>query len=378
MVGAFKRGFRADTKVLVAMNDSVDFTKENFFEFLQNVVFNYNDKVLSTDFRLSGSIIENFPIFIDLLVENKLAGICDTDENFKLEEGMNLLLLTIADTFKNKVKTNSFDQNEVAALRAQLNQIQNNNVSQQVTVEKKLPDDFKEAYRLFQIQFEKLLTNENQISLFKTHQLNRTVPPSLLWSRFPQPMLPFDKDFVDEQNELISDFQVKNINLCIKYCNKRVTLVNETLAKYKSHYPNEEGIDDKLDKIKGDTERLLKKKFDEDHRVISNYTPCCRKVSQKIQPNDSSFENRNPYKSNQRDKRDRSMNNNSSVRYYNQSKRSRGNNHNNNNSRNNNHNNNNSRNNTSSNIRSRRNYTSTPNRDNRNSNGSQSRSHSRS
>jgi hypothetical protein len=110
MVGAFKRGFRADTKVLVASNNSIDF-KRNFFEFLQNLIFDYNDKVLNKELKLSGSTFENFPIFIDLLVENKPAGICDNDENFKLEEGMNLILLKILDTFKNKIKSINFDQN---------------------------------------------------------------------------------------------------------------------------------------------------------------------------------------------------------------------------------------------------------------------------
>ena len=83
--------------------------KENFFEFLQNLIFDYKDKVLNTELKLSGGTFENFPIFIDLLVENKPAGICDMDENFKLEEGMNLLLLKILETFKNKIKSNNSD-----------------------------------------------------------------------------------------------------------------------------------------------------------------------------------------------------------------------------------------------------------------------------
>ena len=369
MVGSYKRSFKADTKVLVASNNSTDFTKENFFDFLQNIIFDFNEKVLNSDIQMSNQLIENFPVFLDLLATNKLSGVCGTDENFKLEEGVNLLLLTIIDTFNSKVKSSNINQNELEALRIQISQLQqtnNNSVSQQASIEKKLPQDFKEAYRIFQIQFEKLLINENQISLFKTHQLNQTVPPSLLWTRFPQPMLPFNKEFVDEHNKLISDFQLKNIELCIKYCQIRIGVVKETLSKYKNNYPNEENIDTKLDKIKEDTERLLQKKFGEDHRVISNYTPVCRKVSSKINPNDSSFENKNPYK-NQRDKRDRSQHNNSSIRYYNRSnnKKSRGSNHNNNNSRNS----------INSNVRGRNNFSSTPN-NNRHQSNTYSRSNS--
>ena len=120
----------------------------------------------------------------------------------------------------------------------------------------------------------------------------------------------------------------------------------------------------KISRIKEDTEKLLKSRFDEDHRVIANYTPVCRKVASKINQNDSSFENKQLFKNNQREKRDRSQHNNSSIRYYKHSKKSRGSNH-----------NNSSLNNINSNIRDRNNSHSTPNR-NSNSNNSYSRSNS--
>ena len=146
-------------------------------------------------------------------------------------------------------------------------------------------------------------------------------------------MLPFNQDFVTEQNLLISDFQVKNMELCIKYCNIRINLVNETILNYKSHYGNEQDLEIKLTKIKEDTLKKLQKQFDEDHRIISNYTPSCRKVSSKINQNDSSFQQNHPHNSSQRSKRDRSLHNNSNSRYYNHSKKSRGNGRNANNSR---------------------------------------------
>ena len=107
---------------------------------------------------------------MNLLIENKLIGICNTDENFKLEEGTDLVLLTIMDTFNNKVKATTLVDSELESLRSQIKDLQNstNTVKPSSSIEKKLPKDFKDAYRLFQIQFEKLLNNENHIALFNT------------------------------------------------------------------------------------------------------------------------------------------------------------------------------------------------------------------
>jgi hypothetical protein len=174
-----------------------------------------------------------------------------------------------------------------------------------------------------------------------------------------------NEGFVNEQNDLVRDFQTKNIELCIKYCTLRIEAVTETILKYKSNYTNENNLDDKLEKIKNDTEKLLKKDFDESHRVIANYSPVYRKVLVKTSHNDSSFRHDNSFQSNRRNKRDRSLNNNSYSKYYNRNKKARGNNH-----------NNNSRNSINTSQRGRNNYNSTPSRNN--SSHSHARSQSRS
>jgi hypothetical protein len=174
-----------------------------------------------------------------------------------------------------------------------------------------------------------------------------------------------NEGFVNEQNDLVRDFQTKNIELCIKYCTLRIEAVTETILKYKSNYTNENNLDDKLEKIKNDTEKLLKKDFDESHRVIANYSPAYRKVLVKTSHNDSSFRHDNSFQSNRRNKRDRSLNNNSYSKYYNRNKKARGNNH-----------NNNSRNSINTSQRGRNNYNSTPSRNN--SSHSHARSQSRS
>ncbi len=319
--GVFKRSFKPEYNYLVENNNNKEILKDNFYTSITNLFGIFNEKVLNESQLLGQNIIEEFPLFIDDFINNQTKEICGTPADFVLDFGEISALNTIKDNFK-EVLTNQNPRinQELDQLRRQIQELQNTNRTNSSIlpneVNKNLPIEFKEAFRIFQIQYEKLLRNENHVLLYETHLRKKTVPASLLWNRFPAPFLPFDEQFVTEYNLIIQEFQEKNINLCIKFCKSRIEENTKSILLLKNHYQNEEDIDNKLNIIKNETEKKLKKHFDSIYEKIDRYTPQQWKVSSK---------ELNNTQASQGQKRNRSYNVSSqdSSGYNNQNKRSK-------------------------------------------------------
>ena len=139
--------------------------------------------------------------------------------------------------------------------------------------EKTLPLDFKDSFRLFQIQFTKRAKNKNHARLFETHLQNGTVPPSLLWNNFPKAFLPCNNYYITEYRKLIQTFQQDRMKLDKEFCNIRIQENIDTINKYKETYKNVENLNEKLENIKNTAYKSMKSEFKEQSEKISRYYP---------------------------------------------------------------------------------------------------------
>lgn len=188
-------------------------------------------------------------------------------------------LNTFRDNFVQKINSQVNNNTELNQLREQINMLQkerNNNNSNQnrptlsTHKEKSLPEKF--AFWLFDIQYGKLLVNQHHINIFKTHLSQETCTPTLLWSNFPEPLLPFDTYYMEGYNKIILAFQKSALDLGIECCEKRVIENTNTINSYKDKYINTEQLDEKLLSIKMKKEKNLKTKFDSDNERVLRYT----------------------------------------------------------------------------------------------------------
>jgi hypothetical protein len=106
----------------------------------------------------------------------------------------------------------------------------------------------------------------------------------------PTPFLPFDSDYINEYNDLILEFQQKALKLGIKYCEKRVTVNNDTINTYKTKYTNTDNLNEKLNDIKIKKERKFKSKFDSENERVLRYRGQLIRVLTKDSRNDSKVE----------------------------------------------------------------------------------------
>jgi hypothetical protein len=209
--------------------------------------------------------------------------------SFKFEDICSLN--TFRDNFSIRVNASKDDGNEINLLKEKIARLENNQTNlkniQTNRIEKSLPNNFEDAFWLFDIQYGKLLTNENHIKIFQTHQNQKTCTPALLWSNFPTPFLPFDSDYIDEYNEAILDFQLKALNLGIKYCKIRAETNVKTINAYKEKYINTDKIDEKIDNIKAKKEKNLKSKFDSENERVLGFKRQLIRVLDKENKNDN-------------------------------------------------------------------------------------------
>ena len=294
--GAYKRNPKNDYPTLILGNNKVDISKANFLTSIRNLIVYFNENI----FNISPFVFPNFVIFISHITDNELIDqICNIDAKvfFSYQEisDINLVLDNYNKRITKPARNPVQNQDEIInTLQEQVRTLlakEANSNSISASTDKSLPSDFSDAFRLFQIQYEKKAKNENHIKLFETHLQNTTVPPSLLWNRFPVPFLPQDQAFVDDYNKLISAFQCDALALNIKHCKKRISANNETLGKYKNFYNNVDDLGNKLDKIKTDTEKKLKNHFLELDEKISRYRTQRLPLAPPSNKPDASFNN---------------------------------------------------------------------------------------
>jgi hypothetical protein len=175
----------------------------------------------------------------------------------------------IVNQLKSNINNNS---EEIRELRAQLEYLKQNQVNNPSNNNNRtLPESFDMAHNLFKTEYTKHAKNLNHVNMYKIHLDRNTVPPSYLWNRFPRPLLPYDEDFVSKYNDLIKDFQIKAINLCMEFCQKRA---NDNLTKIldmKTSYPNINNIDNRLKQIQEEVNKSLEKYFQDKHNIIQEY-----------------------------------------------------------------------------------------------------------
>ena len=120
---------------------------------------------------------------------------------------------------------------------------------------------FTQAKFLISKNFNKLARYKNHIQMFETHLINKTTPPSLFYNKFPQPFLADDEAYVDDYNNLVSDFQAKAMNLAKTHLEKRINNLEDDLLKIKESLSSDPNINNKFDDLKLEVEGVLKEDF---------------------------------------------------------------------------------------------------------------------
>jgi hypothetical protein len=295
--GAFKRTFPSTYTKLMESNNNTHIDKTNFFDSVLNLIIKFNAETIETSSSSFLKSFENFPTFInDITNAEKMKLVCidkHADENhgvFKFDDQCSLN--TFRENFLHKINMQD-ENNELFLLREKINRLETNQSNssniQTSQRERNLPENFDDAFWLFDIQYGKLLTNQNHINIFNTHLTQKTCTPPLVCSNFPTPFLPFDSDYINEYNDLILEFQQKALKLGIKYCEKRVTVNNDTINTYKTKYTNTDNLNEKLNDIKIKKERKLKSKFDSENERVLRYRRQLIRVLSKDSRNDSSI-----------------------------------------------------------------------------------------
>ena len=124
--------------------------------------------------------------------------------------------------------------------------------------------NFNDSKDFISSLFNKKLRYENHIKIFKTHIENGTTPSSLFFNKFPRPLLSDDHEFVEEHNNLIKDFTMKNMQLCENFLNKRVITIDTKLGEIKSnlsHCNSSQDFNPKFDQLFQNNQKSLEETF---------------------------------------------------------------------------------------------------------------------
>jgi hypothetical protein len=381
--GKYKSSFKNDYQTLVKYNvdetnSSVlnkEITKDNFFVSITNIFIQFNNLVINATPTLVCHNFDQLDEFVSNITDpSKMQNFMGVDKNF-FEFDHICSINTIHASYKKALTLNkqaNSNSDEIRELRAQIELLKQNQTNQTSinsnNNNRTFPSSFDQAHKLFKEEFVKKAKNENHINMFQLHLQNQTVPPSLLWNRFPNAWLPFDESFVNEWNEAIKEFQTKALNLCLKYSKLRVESNESKIIEMKNKYNDTLDIDTKLKKISDDVYKSLEKSFLDKINKIKEYTPLTLRVCLRNSHDSNSFnegnnsfnsQRSNSYKRNSNnDSHNNSQNNSNYTRNHKRQRRSNGNHQPNLTNRNSNNNNN-------------RTNQSTPNNNNSNNNRSQ-------
>ena len=122
--------------------------------------------------------------------------------------------------------------------------------------------------------FNKKIWLEHQIGLFQKQLDNGSTPPSLFYSKFPEPYLNTDENFVKEYNLIIEQTQRSIIKLCISSLINKVEKVRQEITSIKEQMSKsfeDSFISNKLHEIERNEEYFLKDRiqqsFDKFNRI---------------------------------------------------------------------------------------------------------------
>ena len=123
--------------------------------------------------------------------------------------------------------------------------------------------------------FNKKIWLEHQIRLFQKHLDNGSTPPSLFYSKFPEPYLNTGENFVKEYNLKIEQTQNSIIKLCISFLinkvekvRKEITLIREQMSEsFEDSF-----ISNKLQEIESNEEYFLKDRIQQSFAKFNRIT----------------------------------------------------------------------------------------------------------
>ena len=268
------------------------------FDFL---VF-FNEDFLNSNSNTHNSSFINISQILDLMIQGEFS-IIDVKTSGKVEYVFDTdQIITLTCIQENLKKFSEVPlvnvQSELDQLRQEILELKNNKVNNSndssIIIDKfsNLPQNFEDSKRILTQELEKKLVNINHITNYNLYLTNKTVPPSLYFSRFPKPFLPCETDYVTGFNELIVDFQSKAITLSIRFCETKVSLHENNIKKVIEKYANVPNIAELVISMEKTVADTLKDRFLNSVTKINTYQPRGYLVRSKSKPaNNASFNN---------------------------------------------------------------------------------------
>lgn len=110
--------------------------------------------------------------------------------------------------------------------------------------------------------FRRILLKQNDIRLFNYHLRNKTTPSQLFYENFPEPILPYDPDFIEKYNYTIQCFKYECMVISIQCLNNQIACITNNLEQIKNNnFSNIQNIDEVLTKIKFDLTNELSEEY---------------------------------------------------------------------------------------------------------------------